>query len=226
MPRHQLLVLFGVLLGVPRIASSQVCSGQASFAHGAYQVFGSAVFNDDAKSFGGGFAFGGVGPFGQLNIGTTSYDGLDGSSLNLGAEAGYQVSLDKRGLFQLCPTAAFGFSSGPNNIDIFGDGSLVLDISQTEFSFGVGFGALASRSAQAQIIPTASVSFVSATLKASDDVSGQSESNSETFGVVGLGLGFVFNQVVSFHPGVAIPVGLEGASTTFGATVSVSFGRK
>jgi hypothetical protein len=226
MSRFQMLVLFGLLAGFPRFGSSQLCNGQASFAHAPYQASGNAVFNKDAKTFGAGFAFGGVGPFAQLNLGTTSYDGLDGSSLNLGAEAGYQVSLDKKGVFHLCPTAAFGFSSGPNNLDVFGDGSVVIDLKQTDFSFGIGVGAVASRSDQAQIIPNASVSFVSATLKATDDVSGQSQSTSETFGIVGFGLGFVFNQVVSFHPGVAIPVGLNGASVTFGATVSVNFGRR
>ena len=40
-----------------------------------------------------------------------------------------------------------------------------------------------------------------------------------------LGLGFVFNHVVSFRPIVAIPIGLDGAVTSFGATVSVNFGR-
>jgi len=43
--------------------------------------------------------------------------------------------------------------------------------------------------------------------------------------LVGLGLGIVFNQTVTVRPGVHIPMGLQGASTTFGAIVSVNFGR-
>ncbi|PYP37177.1 MAG: hypothetical protein DMD48_11590, partial [Gemmatimonadetes bacterium] len=65
---------------------------------------------------------------------------------------------------------------------------------------------------------------VSASAKVKDDVSGQTNSQSETFELLGLGLGIVFNQTVTVRPGVQIPMGLQGASTTFGAIVSVNFG--
>jgi hypothetical protein len=225
MARCLLLVIVGGLAALPTAATGQVCSGFASFAQGPFQVLGSAAFNDEAKSFGGGFAFGGAGAFGQVSIGTTSFDNLDGSSFNFGGGAGYQVSLDKRRIFHLCPIASVAFASGPNDIDVFGDGSLVLDLSETDFEFAVALGAVASRSGQTQIIPVGSLAFVSATLKAKDQVSGTSDSQSETFGLLGLGLGFVFNQVFTLRPNVAIPIGLEGASTTFSVTLSVNFGR-
>ncbi len=221
-----LLVIVGGLAALPTAATGQVCSGFASFAPGPFQVFGSAAFNDKAKSFGGGFAFGGAGAFGQLSIGTTSVDNVDGSSFNFGGGAGYQISLDKRSVVHLCPIASVGFSSGPNDIDVFGDGSLVLDLSETDFEFGVALGAVASRSGQTQIIPAGSLALVSATFKAKDQVSGASDSQSETFGLLGLGLGFVFNQVFTLRPGVAIPFGLEGASTTFVVALSMNFGQR
>ena len=224
MPQRCILLL-GSLLALPDLASGQVCTGFASFAEGPYQVFGSATFNDNAKSFGGGFAFGGAGPFGQVSIGTSSFDELDGSSFNFGGGAGYQFSLDQRGLFFLCPTGSVGFTSGPNDIDVFGDGSLVVDLSETDLVFGLSAGAVASRSGQTQIVPVASLAFVSATFKLSDDVSGDSDSDTETFGLASLGLGFVFNRVVTVRPGVALPFGLEGAATTFGVSLSVNFGR-
>lgn len=213
------LVLFGS-------ADAQTCSGLASFAHGPWQVFGTAGFADNVKSFGGGLSFGGTGAFGQVNLGTASYDNVDGSSLLYGGGAGYQIPLGQKRLAHLCPTASIGLASGPNNVDVFGDGSLVLDLSETDLSFGVSLGVLASQSPQTQIIPTGSLSFVSATLKASDDVSGASDSQTETFGLLGLGIGFVFNQVVTVRPSVSIPFGLDGASTTFAATFSVNFGGK
>lgn len=223
--RLPLMIAVGLTV-LPASASGQACSGFASFAQGPFQVFGSAGFNDNAKTFGGGFAFGGQGAFGQLSIGTSSFDDLDGSSFNFGGGAGYQFSLDQRSIFHLCPVASVGFASGPNDIDVFGDGSLVLDLSETDLVFGLALGARASQSGQTQIIPSGSLTFVSATLKAKDDVSGASDSETETFGLVGLGIGFVFNEVFTLHPGVAIPFGLEGASTTFGVTLSINFGQR
>jgi hypothetical protein len=76
-----------------------------------------------------------------------------------------------------------------------------------------------------KIIPSAGFTVVSASVEIKDDVSGQSDSQSETFELVALGLGIVFNQAVTLRPGVQIPIGLEGASTTFGLIVSVNFGR-
>lgn len=78
-----------------------MCAGFASFARGPYQVFGTAAFNNNAKSF---------------------------------------------GIVHLCPTASLGFASGPNNLDVFGDGSVVLDLSETDVSFGLELGVLASGS--------------------------------------------------------------------------------
>jgi len=226
MVRRLLLSMVGGLIALPTGATAQVCGGFASFAGGHFQVLGSAAFNDNAKTFGGGVAVGGRGAFGQLGIGGTSYDNLNGSSFNFGAGGGYQVSLDKKNFAHLCPVASIAFSSGPNDIDVFNDGSLVLDLRETDFDFGVAFGAMAYQSGQTQIIPTASLAFVSATVKAKDQVSGISDSQSDTFGSLGLGLGFVFNQVITLRPGVSIPIGLDGASTTFGVTLSLNFGRR
>jgi len=226
MPRPLTLLSVGAFLGLaaPPPAAPQVCGGFASFANGAYQVSGAAQFNDQAKTFGGAFAFGGRAAFGQIGIGTTSYDQLDGSTFSLLGAAGYQVALDKKGVFQLCPVATIDHGSGPNNVDIFGDGSLILDLSETDLSFGLSFGARPAMEGSTRVIPSAGFTVVSASAKVKDDVSGQTNSQSETFELLGLGLGIVFNQTVTVRPGVQIPMGLQGASTTFGAIVSVNFG--
>ena len=219
-------ITIATLVAFSGSVDAQVCAGFASFATKPYQVSGSGLFNDNSKSFQGGFSFGGKGPFGGITLGTTSYDEIDGSSFLYGAGAGYQAVLDQKGLFHLCPAASIGVASGPNNVDAFGDGSVILDISETDFSFGLGLGLLASRSNETQIIPNISLGFVSGTFKLHDDVSGLSDSNTETFGLLGLGLGFVFNEAVTLHPSVSIPFGLDNASTTFGVTLGVNFGRK
>ena len=68
------------------------------------------------------------------------------------------------------------------------------------------------------------LALVSGTLKSRDDVSGASNSQHETFGLVGFGVGLLFNQVFALRPSVAVLFGLDDTSTTFGATVSVNFG--
>jgi len=229
MPRPLTLLSVGAFLGLaapaaPPPAAAQVCGGFTAFANGAYQVSGAAQFNDQAKTFGGAFALGGRAAFVQIGIGTTSYDALDGSTFSLMGSAGYQVALDKQGVFQMCPVATIDHGSGPNNVDIFGDGSLVLDFSETALSFGLSFGVLPAMEGSTRVIPSAGFTVVSASAKLKDDVSGQSDSQSETFELLALGLGIVFNQTVTVRPGVQIPMGLQGASTTFGAIVSVNFG--
>jgi len=72
-------------------------------------------------------------------------------------------------------------------------------------------------------VPTGSIAFANADGKLKD-ASGNSVSNSESFGVVGLGIGFVFSHQVSIKPAVSIPFGVDGASSTFGVTLAVNFG--
>src|SRR5438046_3799416 len=112
MPRALLMVLSAAFLGLSAPADGQMCAGFASFARGPYQVFGTAGFNNNAKSFGAGFGFGGAGPFGEVSIGTTSYDNIDGSSTLFGGGLGYQVTLGQRAIVLLCPLAFLRLQSG------------------------------------------------------------------------------------------------------------------
>lgn len=206
-------------------AAAQACTGYASFAEGSFQAGASGTFNDNGKTFGGGLAYGGVGPFGQFVVGTTSYDDMEGSTFSVGGGAGYQFKLDNKDIVQLCPLASVAFGSGPNDIDVFGDGSFVADLSETDFAIGLSLGVIAANSGETQVIPNASLSFASATVKVKDQVSGASDSETESYGRFGLGIGFVVSRVVTLQPGVSIPFGLDGASTSFNASVSVNFGK-
>ncbi|MGH7608018.1 MAG: autotransporter outer membrane beta-barrel domain-containing protein, partial [Gemmatimonadales bacterium] len=201
-----------------------VCSGLASFADGAVQVLGAAAFNDDASTVGGALALGGSGAYGRFAMGSTTFDDLDRSSLYLVGNAGYQLSLDQNDMVYLCPTATVAFSSGPTNVDVFGDSSSVVDLSETDFAFGLTLGAIASRSGDTQIVPSASLSFAHGTVTTTDGMSGTSDSESESFGLLGLGIGFVFHRVVTFRPGLAVPLGIDGATTTFTVAVGMNFG--
>ena len=209
----------------PASAAAQFCTGYAPFSVGSFQLGANAAFNDDATGFGGGLAYGGAGPFGQVAISTISYDEVDGSTFSVGGGGGYQFKLDDRDFAHLCPTASVAFGSGPNDVDVFGDGSFVLDLSETDFAIGLSLGLVVANSGHTQIIPTASLSFVSATVKVEDQVSGASDSETESFGRVGLGIGFVLSRVVTLQPGAIIPFGLDGSSASFYAGVGLNFGK-
>lgn len=197
---------------------AQVCGGFPSFQGRPIQIVGAAAFNDNSKMFGGGVGFGGAGAFGSLELSTTHIDAFDASAFGIGGGVGYQVRLDKRGTVQLCPAVGVEFAMGPK--DIQGTG---IDYSETDISLGVAVGVVAARTEQVDVVPTGSIAFANADGKLKD-ASGNSVSNSESFGVVGLGIGFVFSHQVSIKPAVSIPFGVDGASSTFGVTLAVNFG--
>jgi hypothetical protein len=214
------------LAAVPSRAAGQLCLGSPSFSEGRYRISGTTAFNDAAQSFTGAFAVGGPGLFGEAGVGTVRFDGIAGAGLDLSASAGSQFPLGRRGTVQVCPIAGVSYLMGPHDIDVNGDGSAVLDLAETDVSFGVALGGVASRSGDLQVIPTASIAFANATLKVSDQVSNTSNSDSESFGIVAVGLGFTFSKSIGLHAGVSVPLGLEGAKPSYGASLSINFGRK
>ena len=211
-----LAVLVTLLASTPVVA--QVCAGFPSFRGRPIQIVGAAAFNDNSKTFGGGVGFGGAGAFGSLELGTAHIDAFDASAFVVGGSVGYQVPLDKKGAVQLCPGAGVEFAIGPKNINGTG-----VDYSETDISLGVSVGVVAARTAQVDVVPTGAIAFAHSDGKLKD-ASGNSVSNSESFGVLGLGIGFVFSYQVSIRPAVSIPFGVNGASTSFGVTLAVNFG--
>jgi hypothetical protein len=150
-------------------------------------------------------------------VGTTSYDGLDGSSFDFAVGGGYQIPLHTSRTAELCPVANVSLGSGPN--DIAGSGVVM---SSRTFAFGASVGALVSRSTQMQILPNASFQFANTRLSVDDGTT--SVSGSESYGLLTLGTGFVFNSRFSVNPSVSIPMGSDAASTAFGLSAAMNFG--
>src|SRR5207249_1299414 len=138
---------------------------------------------DQARSYAAGVAFGSTGAFGGLELGSIDIDAFSAASFTFGGEAGYQFPLNERRTAQLCPTAELGFARGPK--DINGTG---IDYSETDFSFGVAVGVKATGAPErVEVVPTGSIAFANANSKLTDPLG--SVSNSQSFGIVGLGLG-------------------------------------
>jgi hypothetical protein len=212
--RRILLLSLALPLLLGSKAAAQACAGMPSFASGPMQITAGGSFSDVTSSFGGTFGYGQpTGLYGKAGIGSTSYDGLDGSSFDFGVGGGYQIPLHSSRKAELCPIASLSFGSGPN--DVLGSG---VDMSARDFAFGAALGAQVGNSPQMQILPNASFQFANKRIEI-DDVGG-----SESYGLLTLGTGFVFNSRFSVNPSISIPVGLDGYDTSFGLSGAINFG--
>jgi hypothetical protein len=216
--RRILLLSLALPLMLGGKAVAQTCVGMPSFSSGQMQVTAGGQFADGTSSFGGTFGLGQAkGLYGKAALGTTSYDGLDGSSLDFGVSGGYQVALKNTRGAQLCPVASLSIGSGPN--DIAGTG---IDMSTRTFAFGAAMGAVMAQSSQMQILPNASFQFANTRLSMDDGT--DTQSGSESYGLLTLGTGFVFNSRFSLNPSISLPIGLDGADASFGLMGAMNFG--
>jgi hypothetical protein len=200
-------------------AAAQTCVGMPSFASGQMQIAGGGSFADGANSFGGTFGYGTPKAlYGKAGIGTTSYDAFNGSSVDFSVAGGYQIPLQTSRTAELCPVASLSIGSGPK--DIVGSG---VDMSSRTFALGAAVGALVGHSTQVRILPNASFQFASTRVSLDDGTT--SSAGSESYALLTLGTGFVFNSRFSVNPSINIPVGLNGSSASFGLVGAMNFGR-
>jgi hypothetical protein len=214
-------LLFSVLFtsALASQAAAQTCVGMPSFAAGNMQVAGGGTFTDGANGFAGTFGYGAPkGLYGKAGIGTTSYDALNGSSLDLGLSGGYSIPLESKRMAEVCPVANLSLGRGPN--DVGGSG---VDMSSRTLGVGASLGVLVNKSSTVQILPNAMFQF--ADTRSTLDDGTNKVSGSESYGLLSLGTGFVFHSRFSVNPSIDIPVGLDGASSSFRVNGAINFGR-
>jgi hypothetical protein len=221
--RRSLVVSLALLAIVRSPAVAQTCQGMASFSAGQLQVVGNAEFPEARNVWGGSITYGmPSGIYGGADLSTTSFDGLDQSSLGIGVHAGYQMKLGQSGKIALCPVANLALGMGPD------DDEAELNSSSTDAHFGLALGTEMGSTRQLRILPTAGLGLQYSKFKAEIGQGQGSEiEGSETYGLARIGVGFVFNQQISVRPTIDIPVGVEGgADPVFGLSVGYNFGSK
>ncbi len=114
---------------------SQTCMGQPGADAGTVQLGGVFGTVDGAKWFGARAYAVSERAFGGVDLGTTSYDAFEGSTLTIGGGAGYRLSLGSTGRSEICPFFNAELGSGPNDIE--GSG---FDLSSTTMAFGAAWG--------------------------------------------------------------------------------------
>ena len=216
--RRSLVVSLALLAMVESPAVAQTCLGLASFSSGNMQVSGNGQFSNGSNRFGAGFNYGlPASVFAGAQISTTSYDGAASSSLGIGANVGYQMSVGKAANIHVCPTASLELGMGPD------DDANNTDVSSRAANVGFSMGTTMGTNPRMKIIPTAGLGLAYG--KQTTKVGGVSAPDvSETYGLARLGVGFIFNQQIAVRPSVDIPLGLDNSDPTFGLTVAYSFG--
>jgi hypothetical protein len=219
--RRSFVVSLALLAIVRSPAVAQSCEGLASFTAGPMQVAGNAQFGDLANTWGGSFTYGlPSGAYAGADLSTTSFDGIDQSSLGIGAHAGYQMKLGRTGKVNLCPVARLALGMGPD------DEAAEINSSSTDVHFGLALGTEMGANPRLRILPTAGLGLQYSKAKVEDTGSGSTLEGSDTYGLARIGVGLVFNQQFSVRPSVDIPLGLEGSDPAFGLTVGYNFGSK
>jgi hypothetical protein len=217
--RRTLLVSMALAAAVSAPAAAQTCLGLASFSAGKMQVSGNGQFTEGANRFGAGFNYGmPAGIFAGASLSSTSYEAADASSLGIGANVGYQLTLGKSANIHVCPVAGFELGMGPD------DDASETDASSQNANLGFSLGTTLRGSPRMQIIPTVGLGLAYSKQKL--EVASASSEFSDTYGQAQLGVGLVFNQSIAVRPSVSIPLGLDGSDPTFGVTVAYSFGSK
>lgn len=223
--RRSLVVSLALLAIVRSPAVAQTCQGLASFSTGQLQVVGNAQFPEARKSWGGSINYGmPSGMYAGADLSTTSFDNDGGSSLGIGAHAGYQMKLGQASKISLCPVASLALGMGPD------DDAAEVNSSTTDIHFGLALGTDVGSTRQLRILPTAGLGLQHSKFKQEIGGNGPGAGEfevSETYGLARVGVGFVFNQQISVRPTVDIPVGSDVSSDPiFGLSVGYNFGNK
>jgi hypothetical protein len=156
-----------------------------------------------------------------VELGTTSMEAYEKSSLDLAASLGYQLDIGGSGQAQLCPIASTSLQVGPNNA--FESG-----VDRSTFSAGVGVstGTSLSLRPQLSLVPAIAVGVGHRTHQAKSSAGVRLLRIAETYGFAHFHVGFVLKENLSIRPSLEIPLGLDGGEAALGLTVGYHFGHR
>ena len=216
--RRTFLLSVAVLSIAHASATAQICRGLAAFSTGPVQITGEGSLTPESNAIGASLGYGLTrGLFGDASIGTRSSDTFRGSSLELGAGAGYDIEVGK---FHLCPTGSVGMGMGPNKP--FGSGE---DRSSRSALLGVSVGTIVEASTRWQLIPTLAFSYAYRKDQAIDNAGTTLFEISDHYALAQVGFGLVLRNL-TIRPHVELPLSFDTGDPTVGLTVGYNFGRR
>lgn len=200
--------------------SAQVCIGTAAFSAGPARIGAGLSSTKGAKAYNALLALGKVeGPFAGLTLSSYDFDDVDEGATEFSAHVGYSIPVGASKKVEFCPVAMVEHLAGPK----FDTGFGTAEVSGNGFGVGGTFGGAASTSPNFDFVPFAGLMYLHAS--SSFEFQGTKETQSDDFGKLDLGAGFVLNRVVTVQPSVAIPFGLDGADPVYSLSITINIGK-
>ncbi len=226
------LVIAAIAVIAPAAGRAQICAGLPSLRERPVVLGGSYSVSKSGWSVGGDATLGRA-AFVNLAAGHVVYRKVDfgaviqdahSTALHLGGgwalEGRPDAGAGRAPTLGVCPAAYVEYETGPDR-----GGPVPLDSDGLTWGGGLSVGAAVRLGATTRAIPFAGLAFVhtSSTMHGVP-FPGTDTKASDSGGLLDVGVGIAFGAL-SVVPEVAVPLGIEGAETTFGVGVSVSLGR-
>ena len=192
-------------------ATAQVCQGDLSFRSPTH-IGAALAMSDHTTSFGGGATWGHrQGLYGGGSVGVTNYDGGAGNAVAVGGGVGYQMPLQARSSWQLCPGGTLALTFGPNN-----NGA---KLSTQTVTMGASVGTSLPLSKSVNLLPFGSAAF--AHTRFAVNVNGNSGSTSDNYLLLGFGAGFQLTPTLVIRPSVSLAAATDNPDdTVFGLSMT------
>jgi hypothetical protein len=213
-------LLSALALSLPLASSTlqaQSCLGYPSFSANHLQMNAGASFSSDFEQFGANFVSGSNTIFAGLGVGGTRNTGSN-SSLEARGLLGSQVPVGQSARWQICPVLNASYGTGPDDLALPGN-----DVTTAGAGFGLALGGELSRSETLAIVPSFQLGFQYERINI-EGLGG--ETLTDTYGTVGVGVGFVFSNQLSLRPSVTIPTREGSNEPIFGISVALNYGRR
>jgi hypothetical protein len=190
-------------------ASAQVCQGDLAFGKRSTHVGGAIGISDNATSFGAGMTVGrNRGWYSGGSVAMIDYSNLDGSAVAINGGLGYQMPLVAKSKWQMCPGGTLSLGFGPN-VDV---GGSTMKLSSQTLTMGASFGTSLPMSKTVRLLPFGSAALGYTRLSAK--MNGVSDSNTDTYLVLGAGAGIQFTPSLVFRPSISILAGTDSPDDT------------
>jgi hypothetical protein len=209
---RRICVLVAAALAITQAeAASQVCLGRPLLASNNFANVGAGTTDHESgRTYGVEASFGGP----IFALASFDYFDFDNSGLSMKALSGgvgYDLSISEPAL-SVCPIAQVRYE--------FGLDGLTVDLTALEISPGLAVGYLADLSSTVSVGPYAQGALVHARFNA--EAPALDETETETYGLMVLGLSGVFNDAFSVGPSVTMPMGTDNGDTLLRLSFAVA----
>lgn len=201
---------------LPSVAAAQVCLGNPSFATHHLQMNGGYTFTSDFDELGANFTSGSNSVFAGIGVNSYAFEGSD-ANIRVAGSLGYQVPVTASGRVQACPMlrASYGMPTDDYN----GSGG---DLRTQSYGFGLAVGGALTQTDRFAIVPSVQAGVQRDLFRVRGGLF--PVDNGDTYGVLGLGIGFVMNSALSIRPSVTVPINAAFDDPIFGIGLSLNYG--